>query len=186
MIEPRGAATTAVALVLPGYGDSGPEHWQSRWESADPRLVRVRQDDWLEPRLDAWLAALERAVAACAAPPVLVAHSLGCALVAHWVRRGGRVARGALLVAPVDVEALGTVVDAIRTFVPLPLVRLPFPSIVVASDDDIYAAPDRARAFAQAWGSRFVALSGAGHINAESGYGDWPEGRALLDELLGR
>jgi predicted alpha/beta hydrolase family esterase len=92
------AASPPSVLVLPGYGDSGPLHWQSLWEAADPRLRRVQQRDWLEPRLDDWLAALDREIAACTAAPVLVAHSLGCALVAHWVKRnGGLAARGALL-----------------------------------------------------------------------------------------
>lgn len=171
-------------LVLPGYGDSGPDHWQSRWEAADPRLRRVPQRDWFEPTLDDWLAALDREVAACAAPPFLVAHSLGCVLVAHWVRRTARAAAGALLVAPADVDALALVLDAVESFKPVPMVRLPFPSIVVASDDDVYATRERAEAFARAWGSRFVSLSGVGHINSDSGVGDWPEGRALLDELL--
>lgn len=177
--------TPPPVLVLPGYGDSGPQHWQSRWEASDPRLQRVQQRHWLQPRLDDWLAALDRAVAACGTPPVLAAHSLACALVAHWVERGGRGVRGALLVAPADVDALANALDAVQSFSPVPLVRLPFPSIVVASDDDIYVTPERAQAFAGAWGSRLVALAGAGHINADSGFGEWAEGRALLDELLG-
>ncbi len=171
-------------LVLPGYGDSGPDHWQTRWEAADPRLRRVAQRDWLEPKLDDWMAALDREVSACSTPPVLVAHSLGCVLVAHWVERTRRTVAGALLVAPVDADALAEVLEAVQSFRPVPLVRLPFPSIVVASDDDVYTRRERAEAFARAWGSRFVGLSGAGHINSESGYGTWPDGRALLDELL--
>jgi predicted alpha/beta hydrolase family esterase len=180
------ASTPPTVLVLPGYGDSGPQHWQSRWEAADPRLRRVQQRDWLEPRLDDWLGALDRAIAACATPPVLVAHSLACAMVAHWVQRApGRAVRAALLVAPPDVEALARVLEAVQTFCPVPLVRLPFPTIVVASDDDLYVTSERAQAYARAWGSRFVPLSGAGHINADSGFGEWAEGRALLDELAG-
>jgi uncharacterized protein len=174
----------APVLVLPGYGDSGPEHWQSHWEASDPRFRRVSQRDWLEPKLDDWLAALDREVSACPTPPVLVAHSLGCVLVAHWVHRTGRRAAGALLVAPADADALAEVLDLVESFKPVPLVRLPFPSIVVASDDDAYAPRERAEAFARAWGSRFVGLSGVGHINSDSGLGDWPEGRALLDQLL--
>ena len=185
MSTPRGAVAATV-LVLPGYGDSGPRHWQSRWEAADPRLRRVQQRDWFEPRLDDWLAALDREITACQTPPVLAAHSLACALVAHWVARtGGRGVRGALLVAPPDVAALAVVLDAVQSFVPVPLVALPFPSILVASDDDLYATPAHAASLARAWGSRLVMLAGAGHINAESGFGEWPEGRALLGELLG-
>ena len=171
-------------LVLPGYGDSGEEHWQSRWEAADPRLRRVVQHDWLEPKLEDWLGTLERAVAACATPPVLVAHSLGCILVAHWARRTRHRAGGALLVAPVDLDGDADLVDAVESFRPVPLAPLPFRSVVVASDDDPYTTAARAEDFARAWGSRFVAVRGARHINSESGYGEWPEGRALLEELV--
>lgn len=176
--------SAASVLVLPGYGDSGPDHWQSRWEAADPRLRRVAQRDWLEPKLDDWVSTLEREVFACPTPPVLAAHSLGCILVAHWAQRTRRPVRGALLVAPVDADAVAGVLDAVESFRPVPLARLPFPSIVVASDDDVYTTRARAEAFARAWGSRFVGLAGAGHINGDSGHGEWPEGRALLDELL--
>ena len=167
-------------FMLPGYGDSGPEHWQSLWEAADARCRRVVQRDWLAPKLDDWLATLERELSACASAPVLVAHSLGCVLVAHWVKRTGRTVAGALLVAPADADVL----EVVESFRPVPLIRLPFPTIVVASDDDVYASRERAETFARAWGSRFVGLSGVGHINSDSGLGDWPDGRALLDDLL--
>jgi serine hydrolase len=173
-------------LVLPGYGDSGPDHWQSRWEASDPRLRRVVQRDWLEPKLGDWLAALDREISACTTPPVLLAHSLGCILVAHWAQQNGRRVGGALLVAPVDIDVVAALVEAVETFTPVPLRRLPFPSIVVASDDDPYTTRARAEQFARAWGSRFVCLEGAGHVNSDSGHGDWPEGRAFLDELLRR
>jgi uncharacterized protein len=171
-------------LVLPGYGDSGPDHWQSRWEATDPRLRRVTQRDWLEPKLDDWVAALDREVSACAVPPVLIAHSLGCVLVAHWTGRTRSRAGGALLVAPVDLDVGANVIEVVESFRPVPLRRLPFPSIVVASDDDPYTTRGRAEELARAWGSRFVGLAGAGHINGDSGYGDWPQGRALLAELV--
>lgn len=143
------------------------------------------QDDWLEPRLDDWLAALDRAIRGCAAPPALAAHSLACSLVAHWAALHPRVdVRAALLVAPADVESPAHTPDAVRNFSPIPLGRLPFPSIVVASDDDAFVTPPRARAFAQAWGGRLVMLSRAGHINADAGFGPWPEGLRLLAELV--
>jgi predicted alpha/beta hydrolase family esterase len=175
--------SAAPVLVLPGYADSGPDHWQSHWERADPGLERVVQDDWLMPRLTDWLATLDRYVAACGAPPVLAAHSLGCALVAQWAARSRGTARGALLVAPADVDSPVHTPDEVRDFGPLPLARLPFPSIVVASSDDAFVTLERAAAFARAWGSRLVTLERAGHINADAGFGPWPEGRALLAEL---
>jgi hypothetical protein len=171
-------------LILPGYGDSGDEHWQSHWERSDPACRRVVQDDWLEPRRDDWIAALERAVGACASPPVLAAHSLGCALVAHWAARTRRPAKGALLVAPADVDSPIHTSAEVRSFSPMPLTPLPFSSIVVASTDDPFASLARATAFAAAWGSRLITLDRAGHINADAGFGPWPEGRALLAQLV--
>jgi predicted alpha/beta hydrolase family esterase len=175
-------------LILPGYGDSGPDHWQSRWEAADPACRRVVQRDWLLPTLEEWLATLERHIAECESPPVLAAHSLGCSLVAHWAKssgaRAGLRAKGALLVAPADVDSPAHTPDEVRSFSLIPLVRFPFPSVVVASTDDPYSTMDRAELFARAWGSRLVTLSGAGHINADAGFGEWPEGRALLTELV--
>jgi len=154
-------------LVLPGYGDSGPEHWQTLWERAHG-YTRVVQDDWLEPQRNAWVSTLERAVAASSAPVVLVAHSLACALVAHFAARpaAARVT-GALLVAP------------------MPLDRLPFPAIVVASADDPFVEPRRARQFADAWGARLVDTGACGHLNADGGFGPWPQGYRLLASLLG-
>ena len=75
--------------------------------------------------------------------------------------------------------------DAVASFAPVPLERLPFPSIVVASSDDPYVSLERAEAFARGWGSRLVTIGAAGHINTDAGYGEWPEGRRLLDELRG-
>src|SRR5438477_6005226 len=91
---PRLVTTTPV-LVLPGHGDSGPQHWQSLWEAADPTCRRVIQRDWLNPSLDEWRETLDRAVGECDRPPVLLAHSLGCALVAHWAARAQRRVAGA-------------------------------------------------------------------------------------------
>ena len=180
-------------LILPGYADSGPDHWQSHWERDDPAVRRVVQDDWLMPRLEDWLATLDRYIRECASPPVLAAHSLSCSLVAHWATRtfqlGGpfeapHAVKGALLVAPADVDSPDHTPDEVRSFSPILLAPLPFPSIVVASADDPFVTPARAAAFAKAWGSRLVTLPNAAHINADAGYGPWPEGRKLLLDLL--
>src|SRR5580765_3267674 len=106
----------------------------------------------------------------------LAAHSLGCALVAHSAteRRAARIA-GALLVAPPDVDEVCHLLPEIESFAPMPMRRLPFPAVVVGSTDDPYAEPARVRAFAEAWGARLVELAGAGHVNVESGHGEWPE-----------
>ncbi|HEV8533934.1 MAG TPA: alpha/beta hydrolase [Methylomirabilota bacterium] len=171
-------------LILPGYGDSGPDHWQSLWEAEVSACRRVVQRDWMLPRLEEWLDTLARHVGDCEAPPVLVAHSLACSLVAHWVARSGVRARGALLVAPADVDSPTHTPDEVRGFSPMPLARFPFPSIVVASTDDPFSALSRGKLFARSWGSRLVVLPGAGHINGDTGFGKWPQGRALLGELV--
>ena len=97
--------------------------------------------------------------------------------------RPGAAARGALLVAPADVDSPLHTPDEVRSFSPIPLRRLPFPSIVVASRDDPFSSLERATQFAAAWGARLVTLDHAGHINADAGFGPWPEGRRLLAEL---
>jgi uncharacterized protein len=170
-------------LILPGLYDSGPEHWQTLWEQADPSCVRVVQQDWETPIRQEWVAVLEDAVAAAGPDVVLVAHSTGCALVAFWGAATQRVVRGALLVAPADPEAMSYPIGP-TGWRPLPLRCLPFPSTVVASSNDPYCTLERAQVFADAWGSRFVHIGAAGHINAESGLGAWPQGKALLADLL--
>ena len=176
--------TKPPVLILPGVGDSGPEHWQSLWEASDPTFRRVAQRDWDHPELGEWLETLQRCIAECPIPPVLVAHSLACALVAHWVQRFGRGVHGALLVSPPDVDSPAHTPPEARSFSPIPLLRFPFPSIVVASTNDPYVELGRAEWFARSWGSRFVAVPQAGHINASSGLGVWADGRKLLDDLL--
>ena len=173
-------------LILPGIGSSGPDHWQSHWERRDPDCTRVHQDEWDAPRCAAWCARLDEVVGRQPAPVALAAHSSACALVAHWAAAAspvqlGRV-HGALLVAPSDPEGPHYPVGPVG-FGPVPLIRFPFASIVVASSDDPYITLDRARQYASAWGSRFVALPNTGHINAASGFGEWPEGYALLNTL---
>jgi predicted alpha/beta hydrolase family esterase len=114
---------------------------------------------------------------------VLVAHSLGCVLVAHWAAaRSGSVA-GALLVAPPDIERAG--IAALDDFCPVPLKPLPFPSLMISSSDDPWCTPERSRQFADAWRAELVEVGAYGHLNSASGLGDWPAGRELLRQLLG-
>jgi predicted alpha/beta hydrolase family esterase len=176
----------AATLILPGRGNSGPEHWQSQWERRDRSCHRVLQGEWDTPTCATWIARLDEVIAAQPSAVVLAAHSLACALVAHWaaMASAGHLARvhGALLVAPSDPD--GPNYPAGPTgFVPIPFQRLPFASIVVASSDDPYVTPARAQQYADAWNSRFVLLENAGHINVASGFGAWSEGYTLLSAL---
>jgi predicted alpha/beta hydrolase family esterase len=171
-------------LVLPGWQNSGPQHWQSLWQ-VQHGFQRVEQHDWLRPLRGDWIARLEDVLLALDGPAVLVAHSLGCQLVAAWAAHSNntRLVKGALLVAPGDVER-----EALRpmlgSWAPPVLKPLPFPSMLVASSDDPYCTLVRARGFADAWGARWIDAGALGHINADSNLGDWPQGQALLQELI--
>ena len=171
-------------VIVPGLGNSGPQHWQRLWEKElGDHAQAVEQADWDRPDFADWLARLDGVIASMKQAPVLAAHSLSCALVAHWAQRYRRPIAGALLVAPADVDSDTHTPPETRDFRPMPLAPLPFPSIVVSSSDDPFVAPDRAADFARRWGSRFVDIGPAGHINTAAGFGEWPLGRQLLDEL---
>ncbi len=173
-------------LILPGLGNSGPDHWQTAWETELPNCQRVHQADWDNPDLDSWIHALEEAVGAAEAPVVLVAHSLACALVAHWAAatKFANKIHGALLVAPADVEDVERTPLEARGFAPMPLEVLPFHCLVVASNDDPFVDPGRAHFFASCWYAGFADAGALGHINADSALGGWPEGREFLAEIL--
>lgn len=171
-------------LIVPGWGDSGPEHWQSLWEQANPGFQRVVQRDWFYPICTEWVETLAREIRAAGRPVVLVAHSLGCIAIAHCARGGALPVHGALLVAPPDVER-PDFPPVIEGFTPVPRERLPFPSIVVASRNDPFSRFDRAHTLAAAWGSRLVDAGESGHVNADAGLGPWPLGEQLLAELRG-
>jgi len=174
---------SAPVLIIPGLGGSGPDHWQSRWQSRLSDARRVEQADWDKPDRAGWIAQLDAAVASAARPPILVAHSLSCALVACWAANHARPVRAALLVAPADVDSDAHTPPEAHAFRPLPMTRLSFPAIVVASRDDPTVAFARATAMAKAWGAELVDIGDAGHINTSAGYGEWPEGERLLARL---
>lgn len=174
-------------LVLPGWQSSGPTHWQSRWEVLHG-YQRVEQHDWMRPLRGDWSMRLEETLLGLDpsdGPAVLVAHSLGCQLVAAWAahsRHAHRV-KAALLVAPGDAER-EELQGLLPSWSPLVLQRLPFKSTLVASRNDPYCRFERAQHFAAAWGSELVDLGDMGHINAESRLGDWAWGHAQLQALM--
>jgi hypothetical protein len=173
-------------LLLPGWMNSGPDHWQSLWEQQYGDL-RVEQDDWAWPRRGDWMARLEEVLLSGNDPAVLVAHSLGCLLVAAWAAHSRHTARvsGALLVAPPDVQRKD-LPPQLTTWRTVPRERLPFPSVTVFSEDDPYADPHESRELAASWGSEPVSAGARGHLNGESGLADWPEGRKHLQAVTGR
>lgn len=174
-------------LLIPGLNDSGPDHWQTRWEHKLANAHRVELGMWDDPHRNTWVNKLNLAIHRADRPVVLVAHSLGCLTVAWWAEYeqpepdSGVI--GALLVAPPDVDRPG-LDPRLARFSACPRSELPFPSVVAASQDDPYCTQRSAIALAQDWGSRFADAGAVGHINAESDIGDWPLGERLLEQLL--
>ncbi|HNX93881.1 MAG TPA: alpha/beta fold hydrolase [Holophaga sp.] len=172
-------------LFIPGYGNSGPGHWQSLWEGNIPTAIRVEMPSWDFPHRADWVNALDDAIERTSydEPPVLVAHSIGCIAVAHWALEHQRPIHGAFLVAPSDPERPDAL-EILKSFAPVPQFALPFPSHVVASSNDPFVDLERARDFADAWRSSFTEIGPKGHINTASGFGEWPRGEALLHEIV--
>ena len=178
-------STLAKVLILPGLFNSGPEHWQSLWCAQHPEYNRLEQQDWETPRRADWVQTLANSILKIGGPVVLAGHSSACATVAHYAAQygdGDGYVTAAFLVGPSDTEAQSYPVGP-TGFAPMPLQKLPFRSVVVASTNDQYATLERARLFASLWGSSLITLENAGHINAASGYGPWPEGLKWLEDL---
>ena len=170
-------------LILPGWLNSGPDHWQSRWERTHG-YQRVEQHDWQRPLRGDWIARLEDVLLSRSAPVVLVAHSLGCLMVAAWAAhsQNTHLVKAALLVAPPDAmrEDIGQMLPGWG----IDLQMLPFKTVVFASSDDPFCGIEQAQRMAAGWSSSFIDIGAHGHINADSGLGDWPEAHAQLKQLM--
>ena len=194
-------------MLLPGWLNSDAAHWQTHWEQLHG-YARVQQHNWQRPLRGDWLARLEDVLLLNAEllahnpcwpdgdlPPkstkntapgvVLVAHSLGCHLVAAWAAasRNTHLVKAALLVAPPDVTREDLPADLANWRRPV-LGQLPFPSICVLSTNDPFGSLDAGRALASAWQSQCMELGPLGHINGDSGLGDWPAGHTYLHQLI--
>jgi uncharacterized protein len=173
-------------LLIPGLNNSGPEHWQTRWESKLNDVTRVQLGGWENPRRAAWVTNLGIAIQQHSGPKILVAHSLGCLAVAWWAMHEPNAAHyeivGALLVAPPNVDCVPKG-SKLADFAPAPKVMLPFDTLLVASENDPYCSRQHAEKLARRWGARFVNAGFFGHINADSQIGEWPYGLSLLDSL---
>jgi predicted alpha/beta hydrolase family esterase len=178
----------ATFLTVPGWNGSGPGHWQTIWEQRRDNFRRIEQDNWKRPLRRQWVEAIQRTVQEIQGPVFLVAHSLGCLAVVEWAAEYTDSSRvgGALLVAPPWLTASDSCPPELAEFLPMPTRRLPFPSILAASEDDPYLPSELAAPLARAWGSEFADLGRQGHINIASGHGDWPEGERLLERLARR
>ncbi|WP_112664526.1 RBBP9/YdeN family alpha/beta hydrolase [Microvirga flavescens] len=174
-------------LIIPGYSNSGPDHWQSRWERQLSTARRIEQDDWDAPDRQAWIERIAREVKKAKRPVVLVAHSLGTLAVAHAAPLlAGTNVKGAFLVGMPDAEHPDFPSAADRAFAPVPRDPLPFPSVLIASRNDPYCSYATAEDHAYAWGSALIDAGESGHLNTESGHGPWPEGLMRFAGFLKR
>lgn len=170
-------------LIVPGLGNSGPEHWQTYFESTGKNFHRINQHDWDAPICKEWIETIDKEVSTFdLSTVILIAHSLGCAAIAHWATKYKRQIKGALLVAPSDPDSQQYTFPA-KGFAPIPLNKINFKSIVVASADDIWVTLNRAKFFADHWGSEFIHIGNAGHINTSSGHTRWDEGLKILKKM---
>jgi predicted alpha/beta hydrolase family esterase len=170
-------------VTVPGYGGSGPAHWQTYWERELP-ATRFRPGSWDEPDARDWADALSRVVSEGEGPVFLVAHSLGCLAAVSWlVEHGPGEVIGALLVAVPDPS--GPAFPAAATAGGFGVVRrrLPVPVAVVVSENDPYATAGWTRDLAAGWGADVLGIGAAGHVNEASGLGAWPAGREILRGL---
>ena len=183
--------TKPTIVIVPGLRDHVPDHWQTLLAERLPDSVTVPRLAANKLSCAAWVAEIERTLASIRGPVILVAHSGGVIMVVHWARTHRRAIHGALLAAPADLESPlpegYPTTDALRDggWLPVPRVRLPFPSIVAASTNDPLARFERVAQFAADWGSRLVDVGAVGHLNPAAGFGEWPLAQDFIRELGG-
>ena len=170
---------------IPGLRNSDEKHWQTIWEKEQPdKFYRVQQFDWENPDCKKWIDRIEEELHKFNYEDlVLIGHSVGCVTIIKWYETYGHKIKGALFVAPSDVDR-PDYPKYISGFKPMPENKLPFPSIIVASSNDHVVEIDRARQFARNWGSEFVEIKNAGHIESKAGFGKWDFGLELLEKLV--
>jgi predicted alpha/beta hydrolase family esterase len=183
VIQPQADAETKTHfLIQPGWQNSGPHHWQTVWqEQLGNVATRVPQPNWLVPERTAWVSRLEETIRRTSPPVVILAHSVGCMATIFAIQAAPVAA--VVLVAPADAER-SNAPEALCTFTPIPMEPLGMPALLVASDSDPYCTLDRAESFAQSWKADFEIVMGGGHINADAGFGPWPDGWLMVGSWL--
>ncbi len=167
-------------LIVPGLDGSPDPHWQYWWAATDPMALLVDLSDAARPVPAVWeteLASMILHHPGC----ILVGHSLGAVLVARILTKWPQLrVRAALLVAPAETQGS----DCIGHFGSIVERPLGVPALVVASRNDPWMRFTRARGLALEWQAGLIDLGFSGHVNVASGFGPWPEGKALRDRLM--
>ncbi|MDX7998664.1 alpha/beta hydrolase [Xenorhabdus sp. Reich] len=170
-------------LIVPGYTNSGPDHWQSYLERKYSNIIRVQQSDWNSPIREKWINRLDETIEKTSGEIFLIGHSCGAVTVTQWAaeRKCSRI-KGALLVAPADIDSPDAPSE-IQVQRPMAMSPLPFPSTIVCSDNDEFLSLEKARTLANCWKSDLIVLPGAGHIHTAAGYGEWLAGECIINEI---
>jgi predicted alpha/beta hydrolase family esterase len=181
--------TSTTVLMVPGLRDHVAEHWQTLLQQRLPNVRSVPPLTENKLDLNARIEAIQRELESIDGEVILVAHSAGVLMVAHWAARYSRPIKGALLATPPDLDGdwpahyPKPAVLAEMGWAPLPLEPLPFPTLVACSDNDPLASPEAVQRMARHWRASLVELGRVGHLNPASGFGDWPEAEALIQML---
>jgi uncharacterized protein len=166
-------------LLIPGIFNSDAAHWQSLWEKSSSDFIRIEQKKWDEPVASDWVSSLEKHVSQLGENLIIVAHSLGTITLAQWASQTKLKIRGALIVSVPDPTGPAFPKQA-HGFEHIPSTQLPFTSIMVSGTNDRFGEVLFRKNLAEQWGSEFVDIGAVGHINSDSGLGEWAYGRALL------
>ena len=82
-------------FIVPGLGNSGPEHWQTFFEKTGDNFQRIIQQEWDAPNCNDWVTTIDKAITGYdPATVILIGHSLGCTTIAHWSNRYNKKIKG--------------------------------------------------------------------------------------------
>ncbi|ORC16023.1 MULTISPECIES: RBBP9/YdeN family alpha/beta hydrolase [Rothia] len=174
-------------LLSPGYTNSGPDHWQTHLHSSYESFERVQHSKWDYVEREPWIQELEQAMSTLDEELILIGHSCGANVIAQWSHTASPhlpKVKAAILVAPANVDD-SSLPPEITAQSPLPYKRLPFPALVIGSDNDPYISQEDLENLAQAWGAELVVVPGAGHLASADGYGAWPEIVTHIEKIAG-
>lgn len=170
-------------FIVPGLGGSGPKHWQTYFEKTGENFQRIEQKNWDAPDINEWTETIEKAIEAYDPQTVvLVGHSLGCLTIASWALRYNKKIKAALLVAPPDIDLVSEKLQT-RLLDRISLTKINFKTVLVASTNDPWATIEKAESYADKWGSKFINIGAAGHINDLSGHYEWKQGLEILHSI---
>ena len=175
-------SSDSAIITVPGLYGSDSTHWQSRWEKKFG-YVRAELGRWNDPFPNEWEGALSSILKGATKPVVLVGHSLGSMLIVRYLSKHTSHVVGAFLVAPTDTES-SSIPEEAKRFSPIPMTRLPVPSVVVATGSDPYLSIHRSLEFATTWGASLRILEQGGHLGRDAGLGEWVEGHQLLQTFI--